>query len=63
VLLDPTRTNMPKAVGLPAEQLWTRRDTPTTWRDDPIVAATGEADLPERSPVAQEGYLRTRPND
>lgn len=61
VLVDPVRVSLPKAIGLAPDQLWTRRDSPTTWRDDPILAATGEAELPDRSPVAQEGYLRARP--
>lgn len=61
VLVDPVTVQMPLAAGLPKEQLWSRRDTPLRWRDDPIVAATNEPVLPEQSPVAQEGYIRARP--
>ncbi len=60
VLVDPTVIRMPKPSVLPTEQVWTRRDTPTSWRDDPIEAATQFAYLPETSAEAQEGYIRVR---
>jgi hypothetical protein len=60
VLVDPTTVSMPKATGLPTDQLWSYRDAPTTWQDRQIMAATKEAILPERGPVAQEGYVRAR---
>jgi hypothetical protein len=60
VLVDPTVIRMPKPSVLPTEQVWTRRDTPTSWRDDPIEAATQFAYLPETSTEAQEGYIRVR---
>ncbi len=60
VLVDPNTIRMPKPVHLGEEQLWTRRDSATTWRDDPIVAATQEAIFPKGSAVAQEGYIRVR---
>ena len=40
VLTDPTAVRMPKVTGLGDKQQFTRRDTPLTWRDDPIVAAS-----------------------
>jgi hypothetical protein len=49
---------MPLAAALGRDQAWTRRDGPTSWRDDPIVAATQQALLPETPAVVQEGYLR-----
>ena len=58
VLVDPNTVRMPKPKGLPEDQLWTRRDTPVSWRDDPITAATQDALLPDESPVAEEGYIR-----
>jgi hypothetical protein len=61
VLLDPITAALPKASGLPTEQLWSYRDTPASWRDRQIVASSQQADLPEESPVAQEGYVRVRP--
>jgi hypothetical protein len=51
---------MPKPSVLPEEQAWTRRDTPTSWKDDPIEAATQFAYLPDISHEAQEGYIRVR---
>lgn len=60
LLVDPAVIRMPKPSVLPEEQVWTRRDTPTTWRDDPIEAATQFAYLPDTSHEAQEGYIRVR---
>jgi hypothetical protein len=58
VLVDPQTIRMPRVSGLAKEQVWTRRDTPTSWRDDPIAAADQQARLPDRRAVAQEGYIR-----
>ncbi|MFV2001358.1 MAG: hypothetical protein ACC619_00080 [Paracoccaceae bacterium] len=58
VLVDPNTVRMPKPRGLPEDQIWTHRDTPVSWRDDPITAATQDAFLPDESPIAQEGYIR-----
>ena len=63
VLVDPAEVSMPLAFGLPTEQLWSRRADAYNWRDDPILAATTDAGLPEASPVAQEGYIRAKPED
>jgi hypothetical protein len=60
VLVDPGVIRMPKPSVLPEDQVWTRRDTPTSWRDDPIEAATQFAYLPDVSHEAQEGYIRIR---
>ena len=60
VLVDPSVIRMPKPSVLPEDQVWTRRDTPTSWRDDPIEAATQFAYLPDISHEAQEGYVRVR---
>jgi hypothetical protein len=60
VLVDPGVIRMPKPSVLPEEQAWTRRDTPTSWKDDPIEAATQFAYLPDISHEAQEGYIRVR---
>ncbi|MEA2001538.1 MAG: hypothetical protein U9N84_06595 [Actinomycetota bacterium] len=58
VLVDPTTVRMPRPTSLPKEQVWTRRQDPVTWRDDPILAATQDALLPDDSGGAQEGYIR-----
>lgn len=58
VLVDPQAIRMPRATHLPKDQVWTRRSDPETWRDDPILAATHEALLPDTPAMAQEGYIR-----
>ncbi len=60
LLVDPAVIRMPKPSVLAEDQVWTRRDTPTSWRDDPIEAATQFAYLPDTSHEAQEGYVRVR---
>lgn len=60
VLVDPTTIRMPKVNGMPTEQQWTRRDKPGSWRDDPILAATQDALLPDESVLANEGYIRVK---
>lgn len=60
LLVDPAVIRAPKPSVLPTEQVWTRRDTPVSWRDDPIEAATQFAHLPDTSHEAQEGYVRVR---
>ena len=60
VLVDPDTIRMPRVSSYDPEQVFTRRTGPETWRDDPIVAATQQALLPEAPAEAQEGYLRVR---
>ena len=62
VLIDPAQVRLPKISSFPKDQLFTRRDTPATWKDDPILAATQEALLPELPHEVQEGYLRVAPD-
>jgi hypothetical protein len=62
LLIDADKTRLPKVASFPAEQLWTHRDTPTSWRDDPILAATQSALLPDTAPEVQEGWIRIAPN-
>jgi len=61
VLLDPAQVRLPKISSFPKDQLFTRRDTPATWKDDPILAATQEALLPDLPHEVQEGYIRIAP--
>jgi hypothetical protein len=63
VLVDPAGIRMPLASALGAGQVWARRDGPTTWRQDPITAATQQALLPEGAAIAQEGYVRVARGD
>ena len=60
VLVDPETIRMPRVSTYDPEQVFTRRTGPETWRDDPIVAASQQALLPEAPAEAQEGYLRVR---
>ena len=58
VLIESGDVRLPKISSFPKEQIWTRRDTPVTWRDDPILAATQTALLPDMPAEVQEGYIR-----
>jgi hypothetical protein len=62
VLVDPDKIRLPKVSSFPKDQIWTRRGTPNTWKDDPILAATQEALFPEMPSDVQEGYIRIAPN-
>jgi hypothetical protein len=62
VLVDPAQIRLPKVSALPKEQRFTRRDTPSTWKDDAILAATQTALLPELPHQVQEGYIRVNPD-
>jgi hypothetical protein len=63
VLVDPTTVRLPMVTGLGDKQAFTRRDTPLSWRDDPIVAATQTAYLPEQPSTLQEGWIRVQQVD
>jgi hypothetical protein len=63
VLIDPGNVQLPKVSSFPKEQRFTRRDTPSTWKDDPILAATQTALLPDLPHEVQEGYIRVAPPD
>jgi len=63
VLVDPTGIRMPRVTGLGDQQVFTRRDTPLTWKDDPILAASQSALLPEQPHNLQEGWIRVLPVD
>lgn len=63
VLIEPGEVRLPKISSFPKEQIWTRRDSPVTWRDDPILAATQTALLPELPAEVQEGYIRVGPRE
>ena len=61
VLVDPTTVRLPKVTGLGDKQTFTHRTNPTTWRDDPMLAATQTAYLPEQPSVLKEGWIRVTP--
>jgi hypothetical protein len=62
LLIDADKVRLPKVASFPADQLFTHRDTPATWKDDPILAATQSAMLPDTAPEIQEGWVRIAPN-
>jgi hypothetical protein len=61
VLIEPGEVRLPTVSAFPPDQLWTRRVSPATWRDDPIVAATQAAMLPSMPAGIEEGYIRVDP--
>ncbi|SEW12141.1 hypothetical protein SAMN05444851_1546 [Aliiroseovarius sediminilitoris] len=58
VLIDPDKVRLPKIASFGEDQIWTRRDTPFSWKDDPILAATQAALLPDAPAAIEEGYVR-----
>lgn len=62
VIVDPGTIRLPKVSSFPKDQIWTRRDTPSTWKDDPILAATQTALFPDLPSEVQEGYIRVAPS-
>jgi hypothetical protein len=61
VIVDPDTIRLPKVSSFPKDQLWTRRDTPSSWKNDPILAATQSALFPDMPSEVQEGYIRVAP--
>jgi hypothetical protein len=61
VLLDTDQVRLPKPSAFGTEQVFTRRVTPGTWQDDPILAATQTALLPDQPAHVQDGYIRVAP--
>jgi len=61
VLIDPAKVSLPLISVFPKQQLFTRRDSPLTWKDDPILAATQTAFLPDLPHEVEEGYIRIAP--
>ena len=64
VLVDPAEIRMPRISAIPddsggrAQDIWTRRDTPVTWRENPILAASMAARLADHPAMAHEGWVR-----
>jgi hypothetical protein len=61
VLVDPDKISLPKISSFPKDQIWIRRDTPSSWKTDPILAATQTALFPDMPSDVQEGYIRVAP--
>jgi hypothetical protein len=58
VLIDEDKVRLPLIASFGAEQLWTRREGNFTWKNDPILAATQTALLPDAPATVEEGYIR-----
>lgn len=63
VLIDPDKVRLPKIAAFGKDQRWTRRNSPITWRDDPILAATQAAILPDGPVSVEEGWIRIGASD
>ena len=63
VLVDPKRIRMPVASDIRGTWSWSHRVDPTTWADEPVVNATGDAQVPQDRSVGQEGWLKLTPPD
>ena len=63
LLIDPDLVRLPKPTVFGPKQRFTRRNSPTTWKDDPILAATQTALLPDGATSVQDGYIRVMPDD
>jgi hypothetical protein len=65
VLFDstPEGVRMPKIAALGPRQRFTHKPDPLGWRDDPILAATQTAYLPDQPAGVREGWIRVSPID
>jgi hypothetical protein len=63
VLIDTDQVRLPKPSVFGTKQVFTRRTTPAAWQDDPILAATQTALLPDQPAHVQDGYIRVAPKD
>ena len=62
VLIDPDQVRLPKPSVFGEKQVFTRRSSPAAWQDDPILAATQTALLPDQPAKVQDGYIRVMPD-
>jgi hypothetical protein len=63
LLIDPEIVRLPKISGLGKNQRFTHKPNALDWRDDPIVAATQTAYLPELPTEVKEGWIRVAAED
>ena len=62
VLIDPDQVRLPKPSVFGAEAgVHPPRRRPAAWQDDPILAATQTALLPDQPASVQDGYIRVMP--
>jgi hypothetical protein len=61
VLVDPKRLRMPVPGDIHGSWSWDHRTDITTWSEDKVVNATGDAIIADNPATAQEGWLRMIP--
>lgn len=63
VLLESTSegVRLPRVAALGPDQRFTHKPDPLGWRDDPILAATQTAYLPDQPAGVREGWIRVSP--
>ena len=52
---------LPRVAALGTKQQFTHKPNPLGWRDDPILAATQTAYLPDQPAGVREGWIRVAP--
>lgn len=62
VMVDPKRIRMPVASELRGSWSWCHRVSPTTWQEDEVANASGDAQLPRDPVQCQEGWLKLNPD-
>lgn len=61
VLVDPKRLRMPVPSDIHGSWSWDHRSDITTWAEDKVINATGDATLPDDAATGEEGWLRMTP--
>jgi hypothetical protein len=61
VMVDPKRIRMPVASDIQGTWSWSHRLDATTWADEPVVNAGGDAQIPADPSKGQEGWLKLSP--
>lgn len=61
VLVDPKRIRMPVASDLHGTWTWSHRTDATTWAEDKVINAQGDARLAPDPAEGQEGWLKLTP--
>jgi hypothetical protein len=61
VLLDPKRIRMPVAADLHGTWTWSHRSDATTWAEEKVINAQGDARLAPDPAEGQEGWLKMTP--
>ena len=62
VVVDPKLIRMPVPTDIRGTWSWSHRANVTTWTDDPITNANGDARIPPDPSVGEEGWLKLSPD-